>query len=446
MKKYIILLLISLIVLISPVYATNFVPGFNIEKSNSGSLKVGDTVTITIMFANIYDGVSFTLDYDKNVYDIVSNETSKSWEGNYNDLSNITLTKKYQDNETGDLTTVLKVKSISGSGNLTYKNIKNNNGASAENIYMPVTLQESNTYLKNVTFSSGTLSPAFNYNNTNYTLNVDSNITSLNVSATTSSSLSKVLGTGNISIANKNFISLIVTSEGGTTREYKFKINRATSNISNTYLKKIIPSTGTINFNKNTFSYNINVSNSVTTMTFDVETESSLSTYKITGNKNLSIGTNTFEINVTSNDGASRKYIINVIQSNSTGSTSDNYLSKLEVLGYDLSFNKDVLNYVLKVNNLDDLIINAEANSSESNITIQGNENLHNGSIVSIIVSNSNNNNRIYTIEILKNDDISTYWKNNQKIIRIVGISLICLIITALIIRKITKKNKNFYG
>ncbi|GHV72416.1 hypothetical protein FACS1894201_01460 [Bacteroidia bacterium] len=85
-------------------------------------------------------------------------------------------------------------------------------------------------YLSALSVSTGTLSPVFNADTTNYTVEVPSSTTSLTISATKSSTVATVSGTGSKSLAiGLNTFNVIVTAQDGVTQKtYTITVTRAT--------------------------------------------------------------------------------------------------------------------------------------------------------------------------------------------------------------------------
>lgn len=88
-----------------------------------------------------------------------------------------------------------------------------------------------NNYLKSLTVSGYNLSPKFSVSKTTaYTLDISSDKSSVDISATTVNSSATVSGTGNISLKKgKNTIKIVVTAQNGDKRTYKLTINRGTA-------------------------------------------------------------------------------------------------------------------------------------------------------------------------------------------------------------------------
>ena len=70
------------------------------------------------------------------------------------------------------------------------------------------------------------LSPEFNSGTTSYSVNVDSDVTSVKVNATASDSKAKVSGAGEVEVSEgANTINVVVEAENGATKTYKIVVN-----------------------------------------------------------------------------------------------------------------------------------------------------------------------------------------------------------------------------
>ncbi len=98
-----------------------------------------------------------------------------------------------------------------------------------ENTVTAPKLGNPNNYLKNLTINGSTINN-FNYDTYNYNIYLPSNVTSIQVGASTFADTSKVNGTGSIGIQeNEQTHQVKVVSENGKTRTYTIAIKRQTS-------------------------------------------------------------------------------------------------------------------------------------------------------------------------------------------------------------------------
>ena len=101
---------------------------------------------------------------------------------------------------------------------------------------------------------------------------------------------------------------------------------------------------------------------------------------------------------------------------------------KINVKGYNLNFSEEKKDYILKIKN--EKKLDFDINKPSKYVIINGNENLKNGSIITITINDTNK--KEYTINIKK--------KNNYTLYFIIVISILLLVN---IIRMIIKSKKN---
>lgn len=91
--------------------------------------------------------------------------------------------------------------------------------------------KDSDNTLKSLSLTNCTLSPTFSSNTTSYSCTVENNISSTIISATASSSLASIKGTGSKSLnVGTNNITITVTSENGDDKIYTINVTRKNSN------------------------------------------------------------------------------------------------------------------------------------------------------------------------------------------------------------------------
>ena len=90
---------------------------------------------------------------------------------------------------------------------------------------VPIVSKSGDNNLSSLTVSTGELSPMFDSSNTEYTLNLEANITTLNIDATLADSKASIEGLGQRSVyPGNNMIELIVTAENGDKKVYKIHV------------------------------------------------------------------------------------------------------------------------------------------------------------------------------------------------------------------------------
>lgn len=158
------------------------------------------------------------------------------------------------------------------------------------------------------------------------------------------------------------------------------------------------------------------------------------------GKKELKNGDNEFIITVSNSEGDSIDYKL-IVKYDSADTDCD--INTLEVEGYDIKFDPNVLEYKLKIKDEYSLKINIELVNTESKYTIKGNQNLQNGSNIIIEVRNGAKTKK-YTITIEK-DIVPVVKKKTSPLLIIslvvLGLGIVGLIVF-LIIKNKKKKNK----
>lgn len=155
-------------------------------------------------------------------------------------------------------------------------------------------------------------------------------------------------------------------------------------------------------FNKNTTSYTINVSNDISKVVIDGTPEDTKA--KITsgiGEKDLSVGNNSVSIVVQAENGTTKTYNINIVRKNLLSNNSN--LSNLSVTGQSLSpeFKPDTTSYKVNIpNDVTKLDINAIAGDSNAKVVVSGNNNLSVGkNNILVEVTAEDGSKKVYTIE-----------------------------------------------
>jgi len=213
----------------------------------------------------------------------------------------------------------------------------------------------SNNNLSSLSVSKGNIS--FDKNNTNYTVNVDSDVTSINIDAKAEDGGASVSGTGNKSLNfGKNTFSIVVTAPSGDKKTYYVNIVRKDNRSGNNKLSSLTVNGGDLKpgFSPNTESYNLSVPYSVSSLTVKTKTEDSKAKVSISNQSNLvAEETTAVKVTVTAENGSTRTYTIYVKRGKDPNKvlSTNNYLSELTVSTGVLSpsFNKEQLKYVVYV-------------------------------------------------------------------------------------------------
>lgn len=260
----------------------------------------------------------------------------------------------------------------------------------------------------------------FNSEKLNYDLIINSDKT--NITATASSSTSKVEGTGEKKLAyGKNEFKIIVTAENGSKRTYILNITRYDTN--NT-LKSI-------KINGEEVKINDNKEITFTTKLDKIKIEVNANSDRVksitgTGEKNIVYGANEFEIIVTAENGDIRTYKLVVNR------LSDNRLSKLTINGKDIDLKDNIYSYDFEVDSdIDKVKIDAKL-QDEKNKFVDGygprtiNNLESNKTKVVLKTKGQDGNDVTYIINIIKKDKDKSEEDINKNIKT--GVASICLV------------------
>lgn len=285
-----------------------------------------------------------------------------------------------------------------------------------QDVSSDVRIISNNDKLSSLSITGGSI----NFNTDTLTYSTTINSSSATISATAADSNAVVTGTGNVSLNyGNNTFNITVRSEAGTTRTYTINVNRPDSRSTNNNLSSLSVDIGNISFNKNTTSYNLTTKKSSVNISATKEDSKATITGDV-GNKSLSIGTNTFRINVVAENGSIKTYTITIIResdgSNPTTPTtpsgnknSNNNLSSLIVTNTNIVFDKNTTVYNLTTE-ASSTYISAARETTTSTISGDiGKHDLKIGKNQFIIrVTAENGNKKIYTINITRESGKST--------------------------------------
>ena len=220
------------------------------------------------------------------------------------------------------------------------------------------------------------------------------------------------------------------------------KIARALS--TNNDITSLTSSIGTFDkpFDKNVLEYTLYVDYWVKSVTLNGvlgdEYASTLAfkEYALTSDKTV------ITLPVVAENGDIKSYTINVVKV--YPKSTNNYLSKLEIEGYEIEFNKDTLEYNIKVSSdVETLDITAVAEDSSARVNIYGNSDFKEGeNTVTVVVTAEDGSERTYTITVDKeakkevvdkNEDNTEEEKSNNQLEKTIIIILIILVIIGLL-------------
>ena len=216
-----------------------------------------------------------------------------------------------------------------------------------------------------------------------------------------------------VSIANKS-VSISVISDNPTptpTPEPEPEPAPVVKS-SDSSLKSLTVSSGSIDFIPSTLEYNLDVSSSVSTIQIQAVPNDTKATVKLPDKLSLETGLNTFEIIVTAEDGSTTTYKINVNKLENVISENA-LLSSLSISGKRINFSSDVFEYKIGNITTSKLDINATAIDGNAKIKIFGNNNIGKNGVIIIRVTAEAGNYKDYILYVNNinagdTDEIST--------------------------------------
>lgn len=188
-----------------------------------------------------------------------------------------------------------------------------------------------------------------------------------------------------------------------TTTSTKKRTTTVSAKDSNNYLRELTLEDVDFTFSRDVETYNIRVSEDTKNIKVRAIAESDKATVKISNNENINSNL-PIEVMVTAEDGSLRIYKINI--SFEDVLDDNNRLAKLEVSGYNLSFDSNTYDYKLKIKKkVKSLDILVETLSETATYEIKNNENLKNNSQITITVTAENGDELNYNILIKKSSN-----------------------------------------
>ena len=261
--------------------------------------------------------------------------------------------------------------------------------------------------LSDITVSEGTLTPEFNSNITSYTVNVDGNISSIDVSATLTDSRATIIsGTGihPLNVGDNNIV-IRVESESGSILDYNINVIRAKKNINDLSMIKV-DGKEIENFSSDTLEYDLgDVNYSKTKINVEAVLKDVDSSVKGDGEISLKTGDNEIVLTVIAQNGEEKTYKLHVNRIKNDNAN----LSLLSVMGYTLTpdFDKDTLYYETTVEEEKSILTKEEvtAVAEDKNASISKQDNIELSTTVDniykvTVTAEDGKTIKIYTIKV----------------------------------------------
>jgi hypothetical protein len=178
---------------------------------------------------------------------------------------------------------------------------------------------DNNNYLSSLKISEGQID--FDKNTIMYNIEIDKEITFIDVEASPESSKSSVVIENNKEISEDKPITITVTAEDKSVRIYTINITFKEEEpvlSSNNLIKSLEIENYKIKFKSNTNNYRLTLKDEVKSLNISVELEDENASFVITGNENL-VNKSKIRVVVTAENGSENIYTIKIRKSNHTG-------------------------------------------------------------------------------------------------------------------------------
>lgn len=305
--------------------------------------------------------------------------------------------------------------------------------------------RSSNNNLKSLSVDVGSIN--FKASTTTYSLNVGADVSSMKISADiedSKASFVKNYGARTVKLSyGASSHQVKVKAENGSVKTYTIKVNREDGRSSNTYLKSLNLSSGSISFSKDVESYTTSVPYDVTSIVVTAEAEDSGSKVDVVS-PSLVVGENTIKVTVISESGATRVYTINVTRLEEAEVLSNNNnVSSIDILGHGINFDPETEIYEINIGDEYALVIEVLLEDPSAKYVIEGNENLKDGSVIKITSTSENGESKEYKVLVNKNVSAKNGKSSNSLLVGLIGfvLGLVTMFATMTIIGKM-KSNK----
>ena len=309
--------------------------------------------------------------------------------------------KSISNNET--ITVNKPVFARDSSGNFASVNISSNT------LSLNIRVPSSDNSLKSLTID-GT---SANINNGKVNLTTDKSV--VVIKTVTNDSKAKVSGAGRVNVKyGTNTYNVVVTAENESKKTYEISISRNDNRDSDNTLKSLTISDGKLNqkFNPDVLEYTLYVLNTIDKITISPVLNSEKSNFVFGyGEKEINLSENigVVEIKVLAENETERTYKININKVEKYLSSNTN-LNELSVSGHDINFDNDNNLYYLELNgNESYLDIKATPEDSDSTVTIEGNNELKEDSLVLVNVKSTDGTVKSYALVVKQNEKNSSF-------------------------------------
>ena len=263
--------------------------------------------------------------------------------------------------------------------------------------------------LKTLTATPGAIS--FSPEKESYNITVNSDISKININSTlTDPKSTYVNGYGNRTVNlnyGNNSAQVKAQAENGTVKTYTINIYRTDGRSKENSLQVLTVNKGSLVFNPNVLEYNLNLDYSVEELKIDSKLKDNKAKYvEGYGNRTVKLnpGNNTILIKVKAENETEKTYTINAYR-NEKELSNNNKIKKISIKDYEIDFNEEKTNYKIEYKNYEKLDITIELEDNNAKYEIIGNENLKEGSTITIKVISESGEEKDYKIKLEKEEN-----------------------------------------
>ena len=227
---------------------------------------------------------------------------------------------------------------------------------------------------------------------------------------------------------------------------YTIIVNKPDNRNKNNNLKSLSIPGYDLDFDKNNLNYNLTVNTDVSSI--DIKTEVEDNKAKLVSNYGsrqvkLNYGNNKIQVKVQAENTEVKTYTINVKRLTEDEIPSDNTnIKSLNIPGHEFDFTNDKTDYTIDINDEYALVFNIELEDAKSTYKLENNEDLKDGSVITLTVRSESGKEVKYNFNIKKNVKNTKCNEDNNINITYIVLSFIGGIIIGFIIGLILKKNK----
>ena len=400
-NRFLLLLFVSIFLLPFSVYGLEVSCGKN-------SIEVDGSTTCTITENIEEEGVSL-LEVSISSNDVVS-------------LSKSSLSKENPEVGSNSLGTITVTGLKKGTATITFSSTKDGDSIDTKPVTIEVTEVEEEVKLDTLSINGNSV----NLREGVYEYSFETDKDKVSISAT--SKTGTVAGDGEKTLKDgKNTFELVVT-KGDDSKKYTIVVTKKSApEETKCVLKSLSISSGSIDFDSDTFDYNITLDSNITSFSVTVPSEANVN-FSPSDSINLKYGeTKTISVVVLCANNVSTKYKLNVtrkdVNDNDEVKTSDVNLKKLIIEGVPFDFTPNKISYSITVpSNMEEIKLEYELEDNTSSVEIIGDTKLKQGkNQIKVVVTSQSGKSNTYTLNITRSKSQVIVKNDEEEILKYIN-------------------------